>query len=94
MKTSKQTDRGSSPAPEKSGKVTANEIEILKRIRDDQYHDGADPVDHEVWSWSPCGDHSSAATLGSLIKKGLAGGSGEGEDATCWITQKGMDAIK
>ena len=64
----------------------------LTAIRDDQYHDGHDPINNRVWTWSPCDGFGKSAggIMASLVKKGLAGTDGE----TCWITQEGFDSIK
>src|SRR4051794_2879079 len=66
--------------------LTAKEREVIRRIAHSDYHDR---LEDPVWSWDPCGDRSSAAVLGSLIRKGHAGQQGTGRDATCWLTGAG-----
>jgi len=44
------------------------------------------------WSWAVCGDKSTAAVLGSLVKKGLAWQQGRGNDASCGLTDAGKRA--
>lgn len=73
--------------------ITTLQIQVLQAILDSDYQDEISPVDHQVWSWSVCGDHRTAGALGSLVKASLAGQCGHGEEATCWITQAGLDAL-
>ncbi len=76
-------------------RVTEKESALLVAIRDDQFQDGQPPVGTRVWTWSPCERFGTSAggIMASLVKKGLADVDGIGEDATCWITQRGFDAV-
>lgn len=72
--------------------VTENELDLLRAIRDSEYHDGRDPVDDDVWvdclhGWSDT--RKFPGTMASLIKKGLARTDGE----CCSLTQAGFDAV-
>jgi hypothetical protein len=74
---------------------TARELEVLKAIIHSAYHDGADPVDNPVWSWSALKSRSDNAVFGSLVKKGWAGSSYYEENETIvWITQEGMNVLR
>lgn len=81
-------------------KITATEREALQGIVDSDFHDGQDPVDNWVWSFSanPWNDtresRKFAGALVSLIKKGLAKQDGEKDEACVAITQAGMEALK
>lgn len=78
-------------------KVTATELEALQGIVDSYYHDGAEPLNNWVWSFSANPFKNSrtfAGALSSLIKKGLAKQDGEGREACVCITQAGLDALK
>ena len=71
--------------------ITTNERNLLTAIRDSEYHDGRNPVDSPTWVDCVIFDsRAHAGTMSSLSKKDLAYSDGE----TCWITQKGFDAIK
>lgn len=84
--------------------VTENERKLLELIRDSEYHDGENPVDHSVWtnviSGYFGGTKKMSGVASSLVKKGLAVfenygyGAKEMKEGVCWITQKGFDAIK
>lgn len=73
--------------------VTENERALLIAIRDNEFHDGDDPIDSPVWVnciWGWEGTRKYAGTMASLTKKGLARTDGE----CCWVTQAGFDAVK
>lgn len=78
--------------------VTEKELNLLRAIHDDEFQDGNDPVDNPIWTDDVIDDHSGAAVLGSLIKKGLAGSDDHGmdsgrKDACCWITALGAEVL-
>jgi len=78
--------------------ITISERALLIAIRDNEFNDGLDPVDNEVWV--DCVDvpgmssTSKGGVMASLVKKCLAYASGHGNDATCCINQAGFDIIK
>ena len=76
-------------------KTTKKELALLTAIYSGQYHDGRDPIDDEVWTWSACDSfgRSAGGIMASLVKKGLAGVAGTGDDGTCWITCEGFEAL-
>ena len=75
---------------ERERNMTMNEWKLLTAIRDSEFHDGRDPVDSHTWvDCLKFDSRSHAGTMSSLSKKDLAYTDGE----TCWITQKGFDAI-
>ncbi len=72
--------------------ITKNERSLLVAIRDNEFMDGNDPVNHYVWVnciWGWEGTRKFPGTMASLVKKGLAKSDGE----CCCITQSGFDAI-
>ena len=81
-------------------KITNYEREVLKAIVASDFHDGNDPIDNWVWSFSgnPWEDTPEsrryAGVLVSLIRKGLAKQSGEGRDACVAITADGHKALE
>lgn len=75
--------------------ATETETTLLLAIVNSEYHSSRDVVSSPVWSSSVAnGSKALAGALSSCVKKGLAGQSGVGRDATCWITPVGMDALK
>jgi hypothetical protein len=73
--------------------TTVNERNLLLDILRSDFQDGKEPVMNAVWSDDLCGTHTRAATLGSLVKKGLAGQHGKGSEAVCWLTAEGAEVI-
>jgi hypothetical protein len=85
--------------------ITEKERALLEGIRDSQYHDGQDPIEHATWTWdaldnSGLNPESRGGVASSLEKKGLAWfdqattkAIGSGDDDTCAITAAGMAAL-
>lgn len=74
-------------------KLTEKETSMLKRFLTNDYLAGN--LNGVTWSWSIVDGHGhgGAAVLGSLTKKGLVHCCGQGEDATCELTDLGREAI-
>ncbi len=67
---------------------------VLQQIVKSDFHDGRDPVNSQVWSWSCLNNRSDNAIFGQLLAKGLVGSDGaKGDDHCIWITQAGVDAL-
>lgn len=78
-------------------KLTILEIQGLQGICDSEYHDGRNPVNDPVWSWSanPFTLLSTfSGVVSSLVKKGWAISCGGGDEATITITQAGYDVLQ
>ncbi len=76
--------------------ITPQEFYVLRAICDSDFHDGQNPVDNWVWSWSAnpwdgtADSRKFAGVLVSLIKKGLAKQDGDGWEACVTITAEGF----
>lgn len=75
-------------------KLTELEAELLRAIRDSEYHDGRDPIDSSVWvketMEDACmNDRRGGAVMASLVKKALADTNGE----SCWMTKLGFETL-
>jgi hypothetical protein len=61
-------------------KLTEAEVAALRGVVASEYHDGRDPVDNPVWTWS-CNPFQSKRTfsgaVSSLVRKGLLRASGD-----------------
>jgi len=76
--------------------LTENEIKVLNAICHNFYGDG--PGDH-IWSDSINDSHKPSGIEGkalsgvvsSLCQKGMVETGGDKKDATCWVTEAGMD---
>jgi hypothetical protein len=77
--------------------ITKLELEALEGIYNSDFRDGNNPVNCPVWSWSanPFGSKPRfAGAVSSLVKKGLAKTSGQGEDACVAMTAAGWDELR
>jgi len=86
--------------------ITEYEAKLLTAIFESNFHDGAPEADHAVWldvtmDESGLSEASRGGVMASLVRKGLAGtegfvsdpGSQHENDACCWITQEGIEAL-
>jgi len=79
--------------------LTENEIKVLNAICHNFYGDG--PGDH-IWSDSINDSHKPSGIEGkalsgvvsSLTQKGMVETGGDKKDATCWVTEAGMNYFK
>lgn len=87
-------------------KMTNLERQAVKGIIDSDYQDGENQSLeqgfswHPVWSWSAnpggetfggtAGGRRFGAVIGSLVKKGFAEASGDGNEATITLTEEGF----
>jgi hypothetical protein len=77
-------------------KITSLELQILKGItKSDFYENGQGSV---VYGWSvyeTCGipRKSCPGVVSSLVKKGLVGVDGSGDERALWITTLGYDTL-
>ena len=71
-------------------KLTDKQMAMITAVGKSQYGDGPGS---QIWSWDVCGDRSSASVLGSLMKRGLVGQSGDRKEAVCWLTEEGVAAF-
>lgn len=78
--------------------ATKLETEVLIAIYFDQYHDGREPINDEVWSSeldTNVRGKQLSGVMSQLVQKGFAGSNDYNKnEKTCWITQQGYDAIK
>jgi hypothetical protein len=76
--------------------LTSIERQALQGILDSDFQDGETGPGKQVWTWSANPFNSKrtfSGAVSSLVKKGLAGSTDEGEDSVIWITQAGLDAL-
>ena len=97
-----KTTKGAKGTKKAAPTMTALERRLLTQIRDSEYHDGSDPVDHEVWRSIACEGFKGKqvnGVLSSLAKKGWAKTQEDGKDeegrdeSVVWITRAGFDAL-
>ena len=77
--------------------LTDIERQALQGIMDSDFQDGETGAGRQVWSWSANpfpNKRTFSGAMSSLVKKGLAGACGEGDDACVWITEAGLAALK
>ena len=72
--------------------ITERELDLIRKIVEHNEYGERGCLDNHPWSWAICGNHATAALLGSLVKKELAQQSGHGNDASCYLTTKGKQA--
>lgn len=74
--------------------VSESQLRVLNQIKSSDFHDGRDPVNSQVWSWSALKNHSDNAIFGQLLELGLVGSDGyKGDEHCIWLLQAGMDVI-
>lgn len=79
--------------------LTELETKGLEGIVNSDFHDGSDPVENPVWTWSanPFPDaRTFSGVMSSLVKKGYAKADNWGpvRDRCVSITKEGMEALK
>jgi hypothetical protein len=72
--------------------LTEKELAFIWSIVDHNEYGERGNLDNQPCPWAVCGNKSTAAVLGSLVKKGYMGQDGKGIDASCWLTEKGKQA--
>lgn len=77
--------------------MTDRQRQMLAAINGSQFNESPDLPNARVWTWDVCDifGRSAGGIMSSLVKRGWAGvdNSPRDEDRTCWLTQKGLDAL-